>query len=248
MAAIAAAVVCLAGCGSSTVAAPGPDVGQQESAALPGSVLNAKLTSSDGKPVTLADLRGKVVVISDMMTLCQETCPLDTANVVAAAKRVEQAGLGDKVVFVSITIDPKRDTVSRLAAYRKLYAPAPADWMTLTGSPETLAALWKAFGVYIQKVPDGSPAPTDWLTGKPLTYDLQHSDELFFVDGRGTARFVLEGAPHVGSNAPIPPALLAFMDTKGKQNITNPDPQSWTLDQEMQVLAWLTNTAKLSAT
>ena len=57
-------------------------------------------------------------MISDVMTLCQESCPLDTANVVAAARPVERAGLDSKVVFLSITIDPGRDTVAQLAAYR----------------------------------------------------------------------------------------------------------------------------------
>jgi hypothetical protein len=41
-------------------------------------------------------------------------------------------GLGNRVVFLSITVDPGRDTRAQLAAYRNLYAPAPADWLTPT--------------------------------------------------------------------------------------------------------------------
>jgi protein SCO1/2 len=220
--------------------APGPSVGQQLKTALPAPVRRLPLTTSTGERVDLAQYTGTVVVISDMMTLCQETCPLDTANIVAAARAVQRAGLADRVTFLSITIDPTRDTVSRLAAFRRLYRPAPSDWQLATGTPATLTALWRALGVFIKKVPDTAPAPKDWLTGKPLSYDLTHSDEVFFIDGHGRERFLLEGAPHVAPGAPIPAKLRHFLDAKGRANVTHPDPQAWTLPQELQVLSWLT--------
>jgi protein SCO1/2 len=219
---------------------PGPSVGQQLDAALPASLQQAVLVSSTGERLTLGSLAGKVLVISDMMTLCQETCPLDTANVVAAARAAERAGLGKRVEFLSITIDPARDTPQRLAAYRKLYAPAPANWLLLTGDGSTIAAFWKRLGVYIQKTPDKPPAPRDWLTGRPLTYDLTHSDEVFFVDPRGHERFVLEGAPQVAADAPIPARLKRFLDARGRHNLAHPDALAWTLPQELKVLSWLT--------
>lgn len=240
--ALLAALLLLAGCGgSASVPAPGPMVGTRLDASLPPAVAHASLVSSSGQRVTISDLAGKVVVISDVMTLCQETCPLDTTAVVQAARAVDEAGLGNKVEFLSITVDPARDTAARLAAYRKLYAPAPANWLTLTGSPATLAALWKALGVYIEKVPDTPPAPKDWLTGQPLTYDITHSDEVFFLASGGSERFVLEGAPHVAAGAPIPATLRNFLDAKGRSNISHPDPAAWTEPQELQVLSWLTD-------
>lgn len=198
------------------------------------------LVSSTGRTVRLSDFAGKVLVISDVMTLCQETCPLDTADVVAAARDVEKAGLGNKVEFLSITVDPQRDSPARLAAYRRLYGQKPpADWLTLTGDPATLAAFWQILGVYIQKVPDTPPAPADWLTGQPLTYDITHSDELFFLGPGQHEQFLLDGAPHVAPGAPIPPTIRNFMDDQGRANITHPDPEAWTLPQELQVISWL---------
>lgn len=240
--ALLAALFLLAGCGgSASVPAPGPMVGTRLDASLPASVTGAALVTSSGRRMHISDLAGKVVVISDVMTLCQETCPLDTADVVQAARDVENAGLGDRVEFLSITVDPQRDTPAQLAAYRKLYDPAPADWLTLTGSPAALAALWKTLGVYIEQVPDTPPAPKDWLTGQPLTYDITHSDELFFLGSGGAEKFVLEGAPHVAADAPIPATLRNFLDDRGRKNISNPDPEAWTLPQELQVLSWLTD-------
>lgn len=224
---------------ASPSAAPGASVGQQLSAPLPTSVLDAPLVSSAGRRLTLGSLKGKVLVISDMMTLCQESCPLDTANLVAAARAVQHAGYGRQVAFLSISIDPSRDTPARLAAYRQLYAQAPSDWMMLTGEPGTLAALWRDLGVYVEQTPDQPPAPKDWLTGRPLTYDLTHSDEVFFLDTHARERFLLEGTPHVAAGAPLPATLRDFLDRQGSQNLDHPDPRAWTLPQELQVLSWL---------
>jgi protein SCO1 len=236
------ALLALIGCApsrSAGLAAPGPSVGEQLDGPAPTAVSDAVLVTSTGQRLSLDSLRGKVVVVSDMMTLCQETCPLDTANVVAAARSVQAAGLGNHVEFLSVTIDPQRDTVSRLIAFRKLYAPAPADWAVATGTGSALSELWKALGVYIQKVPDTAPAPRDWLTGAPLTYDLTHSDDIFFFDSHGRERFLLQGSPHVAAGAPIPPTLARFMDADGRKNLTDPDPVAWTLPQELQVVSWL---------
>lgn len=237
-----AAAIVLAACGSASAApAPPSTAGQQFDSPLPAAVLDAPLVTATGQPVTLRSFAGKVLVVSDFMSLCQESCPLDTANVVAAARAVERAGLGGKVAFVSVTIDPTRDTPARLAAFRKLYAPAPADWTVLTGSQSALGPLWKDLGVYIAKTPDTPPLPRDWLTGQPLTYDLSHSDDVFFLDPSGHWRFLLDGVPYVAKGAPIPPALLRFLDAEGHQNLADPGPNAWTLTQELQVISWLTH-------
>lgn len=209
---------------------------------LPASVANTLLITSDGERLNLASLRGKIIVISDMMTLCQETCPLDTAEVLQAAQAVEKAGLGSKVQFLSVTIDPARDTLPQLAAFRKLYGRAPADWQVVTGGTPQLASFWDSFGVYIQKVKDdetGADAPRNWRTGQLLTYDLVHSDDVIFIDADGHERFALDGAPQVSAGAPIPATLRKFLDADGDHNLTHPDAQSWTLTQELQVLSWL---------
>jgi protein SCO1/2 len=152
---------------------------------------------------------------------------------------VQRAGLADRVEFASITVDPNRDTPSRLAAYQRLFAPAPADWALLTGSPAALAALWKQLGVYWQKVPEDSPAGTDWLTGQPMTYDINHSDLIFFFDPSSHERFVIDGAGHVEPGTPIPPQLRQFLDDQGHDKLNHPGLDSWTVPQALKVIAWL---------
>lgn len=235
--AVASALLVL-GCGSSSMTPPS-SVGQQLDAALPSSITDAVLVSSTGRRFTLASL-GKIVVLSDVMTLCQESCPLDTADVVAAARAVERKGLGSKIQFVSLTIDPARDTVPRLAAYRRQFGGGPTDWTVATGATDLLRAFWKQLGVYIHRTPSKPPAPPDWLTGEALTYDLTHSDVLLFIDRRGHERFLLEGTAHVAAGTSLPPRIAAFMDAGGRRNLTHPRPLAWTVADELHVLAWLT--------
>jgi cytochrome oxidase Cu insertion factor (SCO1/SenC/PrrC family) len=100
---------------ASGIPMPGDSIGQPLNSTVPEAIRSMPLVSSDGSPLSLAALAGKVVVVSDMMTLCQETCPIDTATTVAVARAVERAGLGDRVAFLSITIDPGRDDRRHLA-------------------------------------------------------------------------------------------------------------------------------------
>lgn len=51
-------------------------------------------------------------MLADSLTLCQETCPMTTANLVDMARPTQAAGQGNDVVFVTATVDPERDTPS----------------------------------------------------------------------------------------------------------------------------------------
>lgn len=243
----AIAVACallLAGCsggGSDGPPQPGPNVGQALDAAVPSRIADLHLIDSTGHSAPLSSLRGKVVVISDILTLCQETCPMETANLVTAARAAEQAGLGDKVVFLTVTVDPQRDTPHRLAAYRTLYAPRSAlpDWRLLTGSPATIAALWKYFGVWYKRVPEDKPAGLDWLTHKPMTYDVEHADHVIFLDPDGHWRFLLTGPAALSDSNDLPNVMSKFLDAEGESNLQHPSKLDWTVTQVLQVVGWL---------
>lgn len=243
LAGIVALTIAASGCASPARPVPPPpaSTGTQVDQAVPASVLALPLIDQSGTARTLGSFHGRVLVISDAMTLCQETCPLDTANLVATARAVSAAGLGDRIAFATITVDPHRDTPARLAAYRDQFTPAPADWTLLTGSPDTLATLWKYLGVYYQNTPEPSPPATDWLTGQPLTYDVSHADLIFFIDPGGHERFVIDGPAHVAAGTPVPDALRRFLNDAGRHDLTQPDAQTWTVPQALQVLGWLTN-------
>ncbi len=127
---LAACAMLLSGCGGGSTAAPSPparSVGTRLDAAVPKSILALPFTDSQGHVRHLSDFAGKLLVLSDSMTLCQESCPLDTAGVVQTAREVAKAGNAHGAEFLTVTVDPQRDTPRRLAAYRKLFRPSPVQ-------------------------------------------------------------------------------------------------------------------------
>src|SRR5437867_10049200 len=96
---------------ASAVAAPKPET-------LPtiGPAPAFTLLAQDERRLSLADLRGKVVVLTFIYTTCADTCPLLTAKLAGLQGRLG-ADFGARVVFASVTIDPERDTPAVLKAY-----------------------------------------------------------------------------------------------------------------------------------
>ncbi len=231
----------LAGCqaGKPAPAPPPGSIGTRLDGPVPPAIMHLPLVDSTGRRVSLASFRNRIIVINDVTTLCQETCPLDTANLVAAARAVDRAGLGDRIEFLSITVDPRRDSPVQLAAYRQLYTPAPTDWAALTGSAADLSTLWKYLGVYYEQVPEDDPSATNWRTGEKLTYDVNHADELFFLDPAGHERFIMDGPGHVEAGGALPAPMYSFLNEEGHQKLDHPEGDAWTVPQALRVLGWL---------
>jgi len=97
---------------------------------------------------------------------------MTTGNLLQTQQSLAADHASSAVQIVERTVDPGRDNAARLAAYAKLTG---ATWQLVTEPPAELRRLAKFFGFYYQKVPEGDPDARDWLTGKPLTYDVDHS-------------------------------------------------------------------------
>jgi protein SCO1/2 len=117
------------------------------------------LRDADGREVRPADLRGKVVVLNFIYTSCPDVCPLHAEKIAAIQAMVNVTPMKDRVVFVSITTDPARDTLDVLRSYGPAHGLDPANWLFLTtieGQPEdTTRKLAKAFGHTFTKSEDG---------------------------------------------------------------------------------------------
>jgi protein SCO1/2 len=240
LAAVLAAGAIVAGCGASP-AVPGPPsayLGTVVDRPLPAGIADLPLTTDAGRPTSLGAWRGQVVVLADFLTLCQETCPLTTGNLLVMDRAVIAAGLGERVRFAELTVDPNRDTPARLRAYRALTG-APANLLLLTGRPAAIERIWQYLGVWYQRVGEESPPGIDWLTGRPLTYDVNHEDALLYLDASGRVRFVVVGAPNA-SGAPVAPALRRFLSAQGRADLVHPDASTWTAAQALAPIAWLT--------
>ena len=223
--------VVLAACGSSAPAAPPPGQGLVLDRPTP---QHAALVNQQGHPVSLAALHGSLVVLAPFLSLCQDECPLITGAFTALQRDVRAAGLADKVVFVEATVDPARDSVARLAAYRREFG---ADWQLWTGSPAAVAAFWKPFGVSYMQIPEGQPPKTDWWTGQPLTYDVAHTDGYILVGPNGRERFVDASAPDM--NGLLGHKLTSLLDDGGVHDLRHPGAPAWTVDDALASISWL---------
>jgi protein SCO1 len=112
------------------------------------------LTSQDGHRVSLSALRGKVVAITFIYTTCADTCPLLTAKMASLQDRLG-SDFGPRVQFLSITVDPARDTPAVLKRYAEGHGAQGAGWAFLTGTLSEIRAVAKHYGVYYRKTSRG---------------------------------------------------------------------------------------------
>ena len=113
------------------------------------------LTAQDRRQVSLTSLRGKVVVVAFIYTNCPDACPLLTAKMVTLRKRLGP-DFGRNVAFVSITVDPERDTSEVLARYARAQGANAGGWEFLTGSPGEIANVALGYGVVARKLARGT--------------------------------------------------------------------------------------------
>ena len=113
------------------------------------------LTSQDGAPVKLADYRGKVVAVTFIFTLCADTCPVLTPMMSFVQDQLGN-DFGEKIRFVSITVDPERDTPEVLKDYAQAFGANLSGWAFLTGTPDAIRDLTRRYGVFASKTASGS--------------------------------------------------------------------------------------------
>jgi protein SCO1 len=235
----------LAACGGGGIDPPPETLGTVVDFTVPAAIRNIPLSKPDGSTTTLAAYQGKSVMIADYLTLCTDICPLISANTASLARALNADGQQGKVALLEISVDPQRDTPARTTAYQKLYGEPPSDWTLLTASPADTAKLWKYFDVEYQREKEPKPPSIDWLTHKPLTYDVAHADDLIFLGPDGHERFVVQADPDVQGKLP-PAKLVRALNSQGLKSLHSPDPVgSWTVSQGLEVFSWLLNT-KLS--
>jgi protein SCO1 len=112
------------------------------------------LTSQDELPVALGDYRGKVVALTFIYTSCTDTCPMLTAMMAHVQDKLGSA-FGTKIAFVSITVDPERDTPAVLKQYAQNFDANLAGWAFLTGDPAALRDVERRYGVFVAKTAAG---------------------------------------------------------------------------------------------
>ena len=131
------------------------------------------LTDHNGQPRTLADFKGKVVVIFFGYTQCPDVCPTSMSEL-AQAKQLLGAD-GDKLQGLFVSVDPERDTPEIMKAYMASFDPG---FLALYAAPNALPELTKSFRIYYKKV-DGKT---------PTSYTMDHSAGSYVYDTQGRVR------------------------------------------------------------
>ena len=103
-----------------------------------------RLSNNLGRPVTLNQYRGKVVLVTFLYVHCPDVCPLIAGNLHTT---LEQLGpRTSQVQLIAVSVDPHGDTPATVARFLKEHE-LTGQMQYLIGSPEQLSRTWKAWNV-----------------------------------------------------------------------------------------------------
>lgn len=165
------------------------------------------LTNQFGKPVSLNDsaLKGKILVVDFIFTSCPTICPTLTRNM----KRIQDAFKTDSVLrYVSITVDPARDSAAKLKAYGDRFNINHDTWTMLTGPKDSIYHLaLKEFKANIAE----AEVDTNFI----------HTPKFFLLDKERVVRGWYDGLDSTHLDKLINDAVLLMLerDKKKKRNL-----------------------------
>ena len=136
------------------------------------------LQSAKG-PVSLADYRGKTVVLYFGYAYCPDVCPTSLGLLSLALRKLTPAEL-ENIQVMFISVDPERDTVDNLKTYAEAFHP---NMIGITGSAKEIAAVAKHYGVMYAKVE---------MPNSALGYSVDHSSRYYVVGKDGAVKKFIE--------------------------------------------------------
>ena len=139
------------------------------------------LRDAQGHERSLADYRGKAVVLFFGYTQCPDVCPTTMAELQGVMQALGPEA--DRVQVLFVTLDPARDTPALLAQYVPGF---DRRFVGLYGDEATTVRTAKDFKVFFQRVPGATPT----------TYTLDHTAGTYVFDPQGHIRlFIRQGQP-----------------------------------------------------
>jgi cytochrome oxidase Cu insertion factor (SCO1/SenC/PrrC family) len=167
---------------------------------------NFTLTSQDGRQVSLASLRGKVVLLTFLDPVCTTDCPI-----IAQEMRSADALLGAKASDTELVAVVANPTYTSLAYTRAFDSQENlgrvSNWLYLTGSLSQLTAVWHAYGMEVEDLPAGAMAA--------------HNDLAFVIGANGMLRQELSDDPGPGTAATTS-SFAGLMADSVRQTMSKP--------------------------
>ena len=133
------------------------------------------LPGAGGAEFQLRRQQGKVVVLTFGYSSCPDVCPTVLAEL--AQVRVRLGAAAQRVQVVYVSVDPERDSPARLRAFTEQF---DKTFIGLTGPPDDLGAVWKAYGISVVR--------KDLPGSTPPTYLVHHTASVFLIDAAGRLR------------------------------------------------------------
>jgi protein SCO1/2 len=136
-----------------TVEALAQDTASDEEARARSYFTNLELVNQDGETVRFFDdvLKNKVVVINFIFTNCEGACPLITHKLTLVRDKLE-GFIGKQIRFVSLSLDPQRDSPAALKKFAKTQNADHEGWVFLTGEPDHLDTIIRKLGQYTDDI------------------------------------------------------------------------------------------------
>jgi protein SCO1 len=131
------------------------------------------LKDAGGRPRSLADFRGRVVVLFFGFVHCPDACPTELFKLALVMKKL--GTVGDRIQVLFITLDPERDTPALLKSYVSAFDPR---FVALTGTNPEIDAAAASFFVQYARVGTGAD------------YSIDHSTSTYVIDAAGRLRLI----------------------------------------------------------
>lgn len=139
----------------------------------PREVADFTLTSHEGTPFSLSELRGKPVILYFGYTFCPDICPTSLATFVRVKRALDEEQLADKAAFVFVSVDSERDTPDVLARYLSAF---DESFIGLTGEEQMIRKIGVDYGLFFQK---------SEVEGTSANYLIDHTAASFLIDPQG---------------------------------------------------------------
>ncbi len=133
-----------------------------------------QILDQEGRPLSLSDLRGRIVLVNFVFSSCSESCPFVTAKLASLQREIPEGSFH----FLTVTTDPEVDHPPVLKEYGKKFGVDFRGWSFLSGPREALEAIWKDYGVNV------TPIERGWV---------DHNYVLALIDAKGIWRVTYHG-------------------------------------------------------
>jgi len=158
--------------------------------ALDRSAPDFRLVDQHGKPIALSNLRGRIVVLTFMDSRCRDVCPLTALHLRLAYQRLRYLGIDvSDLALLGVNVNAEANSLEDVRAFTERYGlEGLPSWHFLTGSPDELQKIWRAYGVTVRT----EEVTIEGGELQSLEHDhAHHTTGVYLIDRAGRERWYI---------------------------------------------------------